>query len=275
MWKWSWLIISLLLLAEPAIASDLVREQRNAYEIRKNLVAGKVIDLKAGEQEFLAIHGESEIRGIKGAVILLHGMGSNPAWAAVVQPLRTGLTGHGWESLSLQMPLAPLGVASAAYQPLIPEAAPRIAAAIEFLKQRKIDKIVIIGHSLGARMGLETLAAGLPKEVIALVAIGTPTRADAPDAGVIGALKKIKLPLLDIFGSRDLPSVLGGSKARSLAARQAENSGYQQVEIVGADHFFRGVEDSLLARVRSWIGRQAAEAVVVSEQDAVTDKPAR
>ncbi|MEJ2528758.1 MAG: DUF3530 family protein [Gammaproteobacteria bacterium] len=140
-----------------------------------------------------------------------------------MQPLRTGLTEHGWETLSLQMPLAPLGVASTAYASLIPEAAPRISAAIEFLKQRKIKKIVIIGHSLGARMGLEALAAGVPKEVIAFVAIGTPTRVDDPETGTLGALKKIKLPLLDIYGSRDLPSVMTGAKARELAARQAGN----------------------------------------------------
>ncbi len=273
MWKLSWLIVPSLLLAGSIMASDQLREQRNAYEIRKNLAKGKAIDLKAGGQEFLAIYDESANKEIKGAVILLHGMGSNPAWAAVVQPLRTGLAEHGWDTLSLQMPLAPLGVASTAYVSLIPEAAPRISAAIEFLQQRKIKKIVIIGHSLGARMGLEALAAGVPKEVIAFVAIGAPTRADEPDTGTLGALKKIKLPLLDIYGSRDLPSVMTGAKARELAARQAENSGYQQVEVTGADHFFQGMEDGLLARVSSWIGRQAAEVTVKPEQAAVADKP--
>lgn len=275
MWKWSWLIIPVLLLVESAMASDLLREQRNAYEIRNNLAVGKAIDLKAGEQEFLAIHQESGSKEIKGAVILLHGMGSNPAWAAVVQPLRTGLAEQGWETLSLQMPLAPLGVASANYEPLIPEAAPRISAAIEFLKQRKIKKIVIIGHSLGARMGLEALAAGLPKEVIAFVAIGAPTQVDEPGTGTLGALNKIKLPLLDIFGSRDFPSIMAGAKARETAAHDAGNNGYQQIEIVGADHFFQGMEDGLLARVRSWIGKQAKEVVVRSEQDAAAEKPAQ
>ncbi len=275
MWKLSWLLVPLLLLAESTMASDQLREQRNAYEIRKNLAVGKALDLKAGEQEFLAVLGETTSKEIKGAVILLHGMGSNPAWAAVVQPLRTGLTEHGWETLSLQMPLAPLGVASSAYAPLIPEAAPRISAAIEFLKQRKIKKIVIIGHSLGARMGLEALAAGVPKEVIAFVAIGTPTRADETDIGTLGALKKIKLPLLDIYGSRDLPSVMTGARARELAARQAGNDGYQQVEIAGADHFFQGMEAGLLARVSSWIGRQAAEVVVKPEQDTEADQPGK
>lgn len=272
MWKWSWLCITLMLLAGVVAASDLLREQRNAYEIRKDLVGGKAIDLKAGELDFLAIHGESSSKDVRGAAILLHGMGSNQAWAAVVQPLRMGLTEHGWETLALQLPLAPMGVASTAYEPLIPEAAPRISAAIEFLKQRNINKIVIIGHSLGARMGLESLAADMPKEVIAFVAVGAPTQVDAPDVGTLGALKRIKLPLLDIYGSRDLPSVVTGAKARKLAARQAQNEKYQQVVITGANHFFQGMEDGLMVRVRSWISRQAAEAVLVKSEE---DKPAQ
>ena len=272
MWNWSLFVISLLLLAAPTAASDLLREQQSALEITGNLVVGKAITLKAGDLEFLAIHGESSNKTIKGAVILLHGMGANPAWSVVVQPMRMDLTEHGWETLSLQMPLAPLGAADWAYEALIPEAAPRILAAIEFLKQRKLDKIVIIGHSLGARMGLESIAAGVSKEVIAFVAVGTPTKLEEPDAGTLAALKKIKLPILDLYGSRDLPSVLSSTKNRMAAARQASNSGYQQVEIIGADHYFRGLEDSLLARVNSWISRQAAESRMVDDV-AETNKP--
>jgi pimeloyl-ACP methyl ester carboxylesterase len=175
---------------------------------------------------------------------------------------------HGWEILSLQMPVAPTGAATWSYDSLIPEAAPRITAAIEFLKQRKIEKIVLVGHSMGARMGLEAIAAKAPKEVIALVAVGVPTKVEEPEAGVLGALQKIKLPILDIYGSRDLPLVLESVKARLRAARKLENSSYQQVEIEGADHFFTGVEDDLLARARAWMGKQAAQVKEESE-----DKP--
>ncbi len=254
-----------LLSCNLTVASDLLREQRYAQDIKDGLVVGKALSLKAGDQEFLAIHGESDNNKIKGGVILLHGMGANPAWSVVVQPLRMGLTEHGWETLSLQMPVAPRGAGLWAYDALIPEAAPRIAAAVQFFQQRKIEKIVIIGHSMGARMGLETLAAGVPNGVIAFVAVGIPTNADEPDAGTLGALKKLKLPVLDLYGSRDLPSVLGNVKSRKIAARQAENEGYRQVEIVGADHYFRGMDESLLARVNAWIGREAAESKLVYE----------
>jgi pimeloyl-ACP methyl ester carboxylesterase len=259
MWRGLLLIILWSLACGWVAASDLLREQRYALEIRDGLVVGKAISLKAGEQEFLAIHGESDTSKIKGGVILLHGMGANPAWSVVVQPLRMGLTEHGWETLSLQMPVAPRGAEPWAYTPLIPEAAPRIAAAIKYLQQRKLQKIVLVGHSMGARMGLETLAAGVPNGVIAFVAVGIPTSQDDPDAGTLGALKKLKLPMLDIYGSRDLPSVLTTVKARKIAARQAGNAGYRQVEILGADHYFRGMDEALMARVNAWMGREAAQ----------------
>ncbi len=266
MWRRLSILILLSLSCAWSVASDLLREQRYAHDIRQGLVAGKAVDLKAGEQEFLAIHGESASKKIKGAVILLHGMGANPAWSVVVQPLRLGLTEHGWETLSLQMPLAPRGADRWAYTALIPEAAPRITVAINFLQQRKIEKIVIIGHSMGARMGLESIAAGTPNGVIAFVAVGIPTQTKEPDSGTLGAIKKVKLPILDIYGSRDLPSVLGSAKARRIAALQAGNDGYHQVEIVGADHYFRGLDNALLSRVNAWIGREAAQNKLAVEQ---------
>jgi pimeloyl-ACP methyl ester carboxylesterase len=108
--------------------------------------------------------------------------------------------------------------------------------------------------------------------VVAFVAVGTPTTTEDPEKGVLGALQKINLPILDIYGSRDLNPILDSVKARLRAASKAENSGYQQVEIQGADHFFKGVEDDLLARVRAWMGKQAAQAKKVDEDKQKVEK---
>ncbi len=272
MLRWRWLVFLLCFICTTTLASDLLREQRNALEIKEGLVVGKAISIKAGDQEFLAIHGDAVTGEVKGAVIILHGMGGNPAWSPVVQPLRLGLPDHGWETLSLQMPVAPTGSPGWVYKDLIPEAAPRVSAAVEYLRQRKIKKIIIIGHSMGSRMGLEAMAAGIPKEVIGFVAASTPTNRGDTEAGVLGALAKIKLPILDVYGSLDSYSVLRGAKARIMAARRAENKDYVQVTIPGANHLFRGLEDDLQARVRSWIGKQAAESKVAEEEDSNAEK---
>jgi len=61
--------------------------------------------------------------------------------------------------------------------------------------------------------------------------------------------------LLDLYGTQDLRGVLGSTKAR--AASQVDNTGYRQLAIAGADHFFRGLETTLVKRVSSWLSRNA------------------
>ena len=67
------------------------------------------------------------------------------------------------------------------------------------------------------------------------------------------AVEKITVPVLDLYGSRDLADVLNTAKARAAAARKSGNADYRQTEVEGADHFFIGVEDDLTRRVYGWL----------------------
>ena len=252
-------LIGLAVLGGVAQASDLVREQRITEEIEESILVGEPIRLQAGDIEFLAIHTEAETPTTKGAVILLHGRGAHPNWVDVIQPLRSELPDNGWETLSLQMPVASVEAPDQIWRDLIPEAFPRIKAGIEFLKQRKKTDITLLGHSLGARMGTEFLAVEKPKEIRRFVSVGLSANRKQPKSGTLGALQKISIPLLDIYGSRDISPVLDSARARSVAARKAENSNYRQIEVAGADHFFTGLDDTLLMRVRAWLARTASE----------------
>jgi pimeloyl-ACP methyl ester carboxylesterase len=252
---WKPIILALLLLAFPASGSDLVREQRYAQELRDMLVVGEGVTLKAGDTDFFAIHTEAGRGRPKGAVILLHSRGAHPNWPEVIWPLRTELADSGWETLSIQMPVAGPDSDNWIYEQLIPEALPRIAAAVAYLKERKIENIVIIGHSLGARMGAHFLAAGTPREVVGFVAIGMMLEPAASQSKTGEALAAVKIPVLDIYGSRDLDSVRTSVRKRAAAARKAENSEYRQTSVAGADHFFRGLEATLVGRVRAWMGK--------------------
>ncbi len=245
----------LLLFCSVAPASDLARERRIAEQIEDAILVGEPVQLRAGDLSFLAIHAPANTDSTRGAVILLHGMGANPDWTDVIQPLRSELPDRGWETLSLQMPVASSDAPPKEYLALIPEAGPRIGAAVGFLKQGGVSDMVLIGHSLGARMGAEYLAQGAAPEIRAFVAIGISARKDRPNSGTLGALQGIGIPVLDIYGSRDLDSVLQSAAARTAAARKANNSDYRQTEIAGADHFFHGLEDTLMAQVHAWISR--------------------
>ncbi|MCW8905056.1 alpha/beta fold hydrolase [Sedimenticola sp.] len=249
--------IVLLLFMNPLWASDLAREGRIAAEIREALLVGEPLTLQADDRDFLAIYAQQDTDYSQGAVIILHGRGAHPDWMDVVHPLRTRLPEYGWKTLSIQLPIAASDASGWVYQELIPEAVPRIAAAVAYLKQQGVTNIVLIGHSLGARMGVEYLAQGAPEELRAFVAIGLPADTRVPDGGTLGGLKKLDLPLLDIYGSRDIDSVLQSASARSAAARQANNQSYRQNRIEGADHFFNGLSGTLVAEVRAWLGRMA------------------
>ena len=249
--------ISILLICNITYASDYSREIRILEEVEESVLVGEPIRLKAGEFEFLAIHTEAETAKTKGAVILLHGRGAHPNWVDTIQPLRSELPGSGWETLSLQMPVASAEAPDWIWHDLIPEAFPRIKAGIEFLKQRKRRNIALLGHSFGARMGAEFLATEKPNEINYFIAVGLPADRKQVESGTLGALKKLRIPLLDIYGSQDISPVLESVKSRAAAALKAKNRNYRQIEITGADHFFTGLDAVLVAQIRSWLERGA------------------
>lgn len=251
------LLVMMAILACPLWASDLLREARVASEIKEALLVGDPVSLNDGSNDFLAIYAQETTRTSQGAAIILHGRGANPDWMEVIHPLRSQLPDYGWKTLSLQMPIAAADASDANYAALVPEAAPRINAAVQYLKQQGVTNIVLIGHSLGAVMGTAYLAQGVPEELKAFVAVGLPAGRDVTDSGPLTGLAKLKLPILDIYGSRDIEPVLNSVSARSAAAKRADNNAYRQSEIEGADHFFTGLDETLVAHVRAWIGRVA------------------
>lgn len=238
-----------------AAASDTAKEQRWADQIVDMLIVGEAEWLEADGNKFLGIYTEDNTGEPKGGVIVIHGIGVHPNWNDVVYPLRTQLPDYGWATLSIQMPILPNDADIKEYAPLIKEAAPRIAAASRYLKEKGDEPVFIVAHSLGATMAAATLA-DTPALADGFVAIGMSTNDIDPMLNSIAYLENIKLPMLDMYGSRDLEQVLKTADARKKAARIAENDNYRQLQIEGADHFFVGLEDELVRRVRGWLETQ-------------------
>jgi pimeloyl-ACP methyl ester carboxylesterase len=255
------LLTALLGLALPAMASDILKERRWAEQISDGLLVGEAVNLTAGKDSFLALYTPAGGNERRGGVLLLHGLGAHPDWPDVIAPLRQELPDAGWATLSLQLPILPNDAKFEEYLPLFPAADARISAGIRYLQQQGVTTIALVGHSLGAAMGAHFLAdkAAGSEMVHAFVGIGMNSHpgsvAHTPDA-----LAKISLPVLDLYGAQDLLGVLASAKARARAAQQANNSAYRQVEIPGADHFFRHLDDTLVKRVASWLTHTAAEA---------------
>ncbi len=241
------------LLSPPGNTSDLEKERRWSEQIVDSLLVGDPVQLDAKGVSFLGIFAEANTGPGDRAVILLHGIGVHPDWPEIINPLRSNLPEHGWATLSIQMPILANEAALADYAPLFDEVGPRVAAAVAYLREKDNRTIVLVGHSLGASMGAAYLAGSAQHGINGLIVIGMPVIEMDDRMNGARALEKIRLPVLDLYGSRDLDTVLRSAQTRSAAARKAENTAYRQTEVEGADHFFLGMDDELTRRIYGWL----------------------
>ncbi len=224
-------------------AADYAREKRWADEITPAILVGDPVRLALPSgRKFLAIHAPNA--KAQAGVIVIHGLGVHPDWG-LINPLRSNLADQGYATLSVQMPVLASEARGDQYPPLFPEAAERIAAAVQFMRGRGHKKIAIVAHSLGARMANVFLnTAGMPA-IDAFVAIGI--------SGVYTKPDTFKAPVLDLMGEKDLPAVLDNATKRAEAIRNIRGSG--QISVAGADHFFNGMERELLQQVKLFLDR--------------------
>lgn len=240
-----------LTMGSPACASDLEKERRWADQVTDSLLDGEAVYLNDGSAEFLAIETESADGDLDKAAIVMHGTGVHPDWPTVVLPLRVGLTESGWYTLSIQMPVLANEAEHAEYAAIYDRVPGRLDAAISYLRAKGVEKIVLIAHSQGSTMTAYYLSRP-HSPVEGFVAIGMSGGIAAGPMDTLAQLPQIKTPMLDLYGSEDLPDVLDSTDNRAAAAGRAGGD-YSQQKVAGADHFFDGEEDELLDAVNGWL----------------------
>jgi pimeloyl-ACP methyl ester carboxylesterase len=236
----AWLIYLLLMVSVPALAtSDYAREKKWADEITPGIVVGDPIYLEqANQHKFLGIY--TEAAGAKMGVVVVHGLGIHPDWG-MIGTLRQQLADQGYTTLSIQMPILAVNAKGEDYPPTFPEAAERLQLAVDYLHKKGFNKVAIVSHSMGSRMSLFYMAKN-PPGVSAWAALGLAS-ADT--------YKGIKVPILDLYGAKDLPLVLSGAKKR-LASLKG-NPASKQVVIADADHFYANHEDAMVKAVKDFL----------------------
>jgi hypothetical protein len=234
-------------------ASDLEREQRLINEVEANLFSGELITLNAQGTDFAAIEMASEIGGIRGGVILLHGRGFHADWPENIGPLRVGLSEAGWHTLSLQMPVLPKAAKYFDYLPLLPESLPRINAALTHLAGQEISPVVLLAHSCGAHMAMAWMEAQADEGINAFIGIGMgatdyqqPMQRSFPFAS-------LTVPILDLYGEHDYPAVHRMAPERLRLIKQADNPASRQIVAPGADHDFTDASDLLIKEINAWL----------------------
>ena len=253
------LIIGLSLFLNLSHAYDNAKEKRWADQVIDSIMVGNAGWLDVGKSKIFVIYTENTTEKTIGGAIILHGSGVHPNWDQIVRPLRSQLPDYGWSTLSIQLPVLSNEAEYKDYIPLFKEVAPRINAGVKFLKAKGIKNIVIVAHSLGSGMAGYYMANNPDASIHALVAVGVSGVMYKEDdkVGYLVSLKNIKVPVLDIFGSNDLDTVLRGEKAKASTARKAGNKNYTQVKVTGANHFFDNKNDVLVKHIRDWLEKNA------------------
>jgi len=246
----SLLFITGILISGMAQASDLAKEERWAEQVVDAVLDGDVIWLNDGKGDFLSIYTEAEQISNR-SVIIMHGTGIHPDWQQVIQPLRIGLVQHGWNTLSIQMPVLANDADYIDYAPLYDEVAPRINAAMHYLEEQGASITVLVGHSQGSAMAAYYLST-IKRMPDGFVAIGLPVFDKDARMNSLLALEKITLPILDLYGEEDLDGIRATTRLRANAAKKAGNKQYTQIRIAG-NHFFDGHEVELVKTVADWL----------------------
>lgn len=233
--------------------SDIDKEKRWADQVIETLFDGEPVWLSAAQHQFLALEMGSDDGSVDKALIVVHGIGVHPNWEQVVRPVRVEMAASGWNTLSIQMPVLKNEATSIEYEPLFDEVGGRFSAAVEHLRTQGAEQIVIVAHSLGAAMSSWYLADNDSGDISALVIIGMNADKATMPVDTAFALRRVEVPVLDIFGSEDLEPVLETAARRASAAHAGGNSRYRQIRIEGADHFFEGHEEQLLKQIGDWL----------------------
>lgn len=224
--------------AEVASGPDYARELRLHNEIADSIVVGEAVTLQANKHNFLGIYTESDADKVLGAAIIMHGRGLHPDWPGLTSPLRQDLPEHGWHTLSIQMPVLPMGKEYVDYLPLLPYSHNRINAAIHFLREQGAEKVVLIGHGCSVHMSMSYFKKSPIRDFDAFIGIGMGATDERQPQFEAWPLATLDFPVLDIFGSKEYSAVKERAATRFSAIRKAGHPDSRQVEIHGGDHFY-------------------------------------
>ena len=238
-------LFALLLLLHCAFAQaqDYEREKRWSDDILATLMVGNATWLtQKNGHRFLALYTEAP--NARGAAIVAHGRGWSPDYE-LYGTLRTKLAEAGYATLAIQLPVLDGTAKLVDYIATYPDARERFQLAVDLLKSKGYRNIAIVSHSLGASMANQYLIKTDDDSVKAWVFIG-----------IINGLEemfRIKIPVLDIFGSRDWDVTRWGADERR--AQILKIAGSEQVSVPDAGHFFEGKEDRLVETIGAFLGR--------------------
>lgn len=233
---------------------DREREWHIAEKLSSELNFGEAIWLGKGNKKFIGLLYDTYPQQLQDAVIIIHGMGAHPDWPDVIEPLRENLPTLGLATFSLQMPVLHPQANVAEYGRTLNEAGQRIGMAVEYLKTYGYQRVILIGYRFGALSAAHYLAHDKAHDVHAFIGISLLARKFLrPKITSEDLIRRIQIPVLDIYAEHDDKKILKTSDDRRLSANISGNNDYQQNIVYGADHDYIGQEQQLVEQIYQWI----------------------
>lgn len=234
------LLLTCMLAALPAWASDYAREARFAQEVQAQLVVGEAVQIShAGQSAYkpffgiLAETAQTKANTKLPAIVLAHGVGTHPD-DGLTGELRKILHDLGYTTLAIQMPIGAKEAGIDDYFPkLFPEAGARLHAAAQWLAARGYARTVLVSHTMGSWMAnvhFDQAHATSPYKAWVCISL---------TGGYSFATRNYPFPVLDLYGENDIKMTVSSAWRRAGLLKLAAG-GSQQVMIAGADEQWRG-----------------------------------
>jgi pimeloyl-ACP methyl ester carboxylesterase len=217
-------------------------------------------------------------------LILLHGRGADYTDGHVILPLRDTLNAAGYTTLSIDTPQPSVNItngkitdygnylydltANPAPNTVFPELYDRVVSAETELKSLGVQDLILVGFSLGSRMGSAFMAntnIQNPLNVLGFIGVGMGSEL-TPGAQLLDTqttIAGINKPVLDLFGSLDQEASPGASTRKN----NYNGSSYTQLIISqtllnppntqAVNHQLIGYEDQLTQNVGNWMASYA------------------
>ncbi|MBE9533147.1 MAG: DUF3530 family protein [Proteobacteria bacterium] len=264
-----------------------VEPKETSLRIRSDIAGFQTLNVAGVEIE--ATYLEETLGQRHGVIVFLHDQGAQLESQGVVTPLRHKMIEYGWSTFTMALdypsepnivlageldaeqatdnvegeePVAQEADAAAEEnkEPSDSETLPpisnqqRIDAAAAFLQAQDIKRIIFLGHGAGGSLAIEILS-DITVPVSALILIGT-AELSLPLETIFNPMKQ---PIFDIYGDNDLAGVAEAVKKRKTMMKRTASEQYSAREILGADHVFYGLEDTLVKTLRGWLNTMFVE----------------
>ncbi|NQY26497.1 MAG: DUF3530 family protein [Piscirickettsiaceae bacterium] len=216
-----------------------------------------------------------------GAIIFFHDRGAQLESQGVITPLRHKMIEYGWSTLTISLdypeesaillsgepdlePIAEEQTAemdaeenknTEALEVLPPISnQQRLDAAVAFLQEKDVKRILFLGHGAGGHVAIDVLS-NITDSISALILVGVP----GLSLRLENAFSPMRQPVFDIYGDNEIDDVVAAVKRRKLMMKRMGSEQYLAREVLGADHVFYGLEESLVKTLRGWLNTTFVE----------------